>query len=246
MNKHQNFSRMLFVVFLLGLNNLGCSGGGGGSEGGGDSGVKSSESGNSTAGALTRGTDSAIRILHGEIDETPVSLFIGDQLIQTARYAEQTFYQRVALGSQLLRVERANLPGEIVKQIPEQVEKNQEMSLLLYGKTSTGEPQIVLFRDNSERPEQGKVFIRFVNALSNNFKAKIAVDGFSSETLLPSEQSTTITTASGTKEINFYSGSSQLLVTESIAIPDQGEATVVLSGDPTIGMYTIRTYLDLD
>ena len=121
----KNFCELLThtLVLIVTLGIIGCSGGGGG--GGG-------------SGGLKRSTSTGVRIVHAALDASPQSMFIGDQLIQSAGYSELTNYVKVPEGDSTLTFVRANLPGDTTRLVAATFAKNTEYTAFIYGSLGDG------------------------------------------------------------------------------------------------------------
>lgn len=219
-----SFRFFILSALFFGLSLTSCSGGGGGGKDGAT-------------------TSTALRIMHGALDEAPVSISINGQVIQTARFAEATAYVPVDPGPVVILVHRANSAVEVLTQIPTTLEKDTEYSVLLTGQVQRGTFRIQLLTDAVAEPQSGKGTIHFVNAYPSTL-ALVA----DSETVGPvpfAGSSAFVETTSGMRHCRIMNGSTTVSAFD-LNLDDQTEATVFATGsnDPQVFFNTI--FRDID
>ena len=145
----------LFVVLsFVSIFFTACSGGGGGGENSGAS---------DDSASLERSTSTAIRLLHGSIDSTPVDLYVDGELVQTARFAQERFYTRVPPGLRAIELRRTN-STRLVSGFSVELASDTEYTIFLYGEARDADLSVDLLEDISLRPEDGSANFRVFNA----------------------------------------------------------------------------------
>lgn len=227
------------IVCLLVVTSLfGCGGGGGG---GGDVDTKD--------GALRQSINTAIRVLHGSLDATPVDLYFGTEqrsLIQTARFGEQKFYQQIDSGERAFSLERANSPGNIVVSGAQRFSENTEYTVFIYGSAGDNNLEVRILEDITSQAGDGVAFIRLANAVesASSISATVGV------TNVPAAEfgnySAAVEIPAGIQTITVSNAAGASIATLTTEIPNRGEVTVLVAGDLREGFVVAKPFLDLD
>lgn len=223
--------RKIFIAVLcIALTVSGCGGGGGGG-------------GSSSSG---RTTHTALRIVHGSLDEAPITVQLPDHDVQTARFGELTSYVQMDEGPQLLTVHRANAPAEVLKQFSFDFEKNTEYTLFLSGVSRQDTAEIAMITDRVIRPAQGLAAVRFMNSFQSRAELELTVGDRSLGTVDLGAVSDYVELPAGPYHCRIARDNGAEISSFDIVLPDRGEATVVASGAETPFFVTTPVYMDLD
>lgn len=211
---------------------LSCSGGGGSSEGGESNG-------------LSRGTDTAVRIIHAGIDLTPVEIRIGPEQIQGARYAQTKYYSPINSGNVTMTINRLNDPTAVVQTVSANLQDDTEYSLFIYGQASENQLQMKLIADNTVRPDKGFCLVRVVNGYIGEKRLSVKGASFNIQNIPYGGASDFVQTTCPQQAFSILV-TGGVLNLGSMNLPDGAEATIVLIGSKTIGLADSRIYVDLD
>jgi hypothetical protein len=232
--------KVLLVVLIVQFV-VGCGGGGGSS-----SGSSGGSSSSGSAGKLKRGTSTGIRVVQASIDTAPVSVRVAGNVVQTARFVQTSYYAGVPAGPVVLRLEQANRPDALIAEIPTTLAENTEYTVFVSGTSTQGQFNARLVEDLSVRPPVGKAMFRAYHAFSGGPSLIVNANGVDSDFIrlgdassfkeIPSGPTTVIIKNSGGPEISRL----------TIDVPDQGEISVVVAGQASIGAYFTPVYIDLD
>ena len=224
----QKFLLAIVIICLAGS----CSGGGGSSDGGNNDG-------------LSRGTDTAIRIIHAGIDLTPVDLSSGPDLIQSAHYGQTRYYRSVPSGSITISVNRSNDPTAVLRSLSYNLKEDTEYSLFIYGQEKGKQLQMNLVEDNAMRPEKGFCLVRVVNGYIGEARLSVRGTNFALENVKYGSASDYTKTLCPQQSFSI-TFENQVLNTGSIDLPDGAEATILLLGSKDLGLAESRVFVDLD
>lgn len=217
----------------------GCSGGGGGDDAG--------------SGGLSRGTGTAIRVLHASIDSAPVDLFVNEDAnfadvsaIQRALFAKEAYYQRVSDGPAVIKLERANHAGHVVRQISSSLADDTEYTLFMFGSEDSGTFSVSLLPDIMQRPEVGSSFVQSFHSIEGKGELSISYEGGDLGTVAYGQRTQFQQIPSGVHTILVKDGEGDVIKSSSINFPDQGEVTLLVSGSDEFGVTFVTAYNDLD
>lgn len=217
-----------FALLTIAITLTSCSGGGGGDGGG---------------GVVGRTTDTALRIIHGALDASPVTLKIGEETLQSARFAELKNYVRTSDGATAIVVERANDPGVTVSTFGVTLKDKTEYTVFLYGEVSRGSFATRLLEDIVSRPEAGLANFQVLNAFQDGGEIVVTIAGKPLDSVAFGGTSGFIEVPSGPQTVTVSGGASATL---ALDIPDRGEITLLVTGDRALGVLFTPVYTDLD
>lgn len=231
--------KLLLIVLIVQLV-AGC--GGGGSSSGSSGGSSSSGS----VGKLKRGTSTAIRVVQASIDTAPVTVRAGGNVVQTARFVQPSFYANVPAGPVALRLEQANRPDALIAEIPTTLAENTEYTVFVRGTATQGQFSAQLVEDTVVKPPLGRALFRVYHGYSGGPSLIVNANGVDSDFVrfgdvssfkeIPSGPTTVIIRNSGGPEISRL----------TVDVPDQGEISIVVAGQASLGAYFTPVYIDLD
>lgn len=222
--------RVLSAAVVMVLSSAGCSSGGGG-DGGGDG----------------RTDRTAVRVVHGALDQTPIRLKLGEEILQDTSFAQATEYVPVDAGVHTFTVYRANSPAELLYAVPVDLKDNTEYTLFLTGSALRDTDRLTLRTDVVSRPEEGFALVQVYNSYEEGGRLSISVGG---ELLGP------VPFAGTSGYVEVASGIQEFIVSEfnergtlgrkTVVIADRGELTLLVSGSDDLGVVFTTSYLDLD
>ncbi|MCC6221158.1 MAG: hypothetical protein IT291_07970 [Deltaproteobacteria bacterium] len=227
----------VWFVLLSALLFVGACGGGGNSGGGG--------------GSSQRSNETAIRIVHGGIDVTPMALYYGEgdktRYVQTARYAESTRYVPVDAADQvLISLERANSPGVGRYEFRTNLAKGVEYTALVYGEVRGKGVNVGIREDVVQRPEEGTAFL----SLFNSYIGTASINVTAGSSLLGSvkfgEFLPITALASGMSEVSVNDAQGVKIAALSLNMPDRGEVLLHLTGSKDLGVVFAVPLVDYD
>lgn len=207
----------------------GCSGGGGGGSGGGG-----------------RTDDTAVRIVHGAIDQAPVDLSVDGLFTATAKFGDSTQYVPVADGAHSFGLTAVNSPATVVGSLTGNLEKQTEYSLILFGKEEGGSFSVQLVPDQVARPEKGFAAVRVIHSVASQGPLTVTANTTAIPETAFGKVSPFTTVPSGATQFVVRNRDGGTIGTASAVIEDQGEITVLISGDQTLGAYFVTLLSDLD
>ncbi len=214
---------------LIAAITLACGGGGGG-------------------GGSGRTTDTAVRVVHGALRVSPVTLFIDSALedaAQTGRYGEPTQYSPVAEGDRTLILQRANSPDVFLGTLASTLEEGTEYSIFLLDAETEGRLRLSLVTDTVTRPDTGRALFRAMNAYHSEPITAITSEG--ELTAVPyAGVSNFIDVPFGPQTIRIVNSDGVELGSRVVDFPDRGEVTMLASGDEELGVFFVTLYTDLD
>jgi hypothetical protein len=229
----------LALAFIL-FSSIGCGGGGGGGGGGSDN----SNNQTTDVGQLSRGTDTAIRLMHGTIDATPLTLRTGTQAIRSGRFAQETFYSRVSPGELLLSVERANTPSVIAAEQVATIEKGKEYTALITG--SAGALMFKLIEDTTVRPGIGLTSVRLVNSLQGLSGITAELSGVTFPNVSFGGASGFLDIPSGVATLTVKNQGGAVILSKTVELLDQADISILVTGSNSLGAVFAVLYRDLD
>lgn len=198
-----------------------CSGGGGGGE--------------DSAG---RTRETAIRMMHGIFDETPVDLVVDGVTLQRVSFMQPMDYIQIEQGARIIQAVSGR--GEILGTISGNLEDDTEYTLLLSGQIEDGSERLTLITDTVQRPEEGLSNFRLYSAFDS---ARISVGGVS----LSSNEGTASRNIEGTSEVTQYSLIvNGLASVKPIVVPDRGDVSFFVAGSNQFGFSESVLFQDLD
>ena len=215
-----------------------CSCGGGGGGGGEDTGATGDGS------SLTRGTNTALRVVHANVEASAVNVKVGDSVVQKARFAEEKFYKQINSGPVELKLEQLN--GNTLSTIPTELAKNTEYTLLVARGNTSSSTSYQLLTDNMQRPAAGFHYVNVIHALNNSGALSASVGDANFTSLSPRSASNFLLVPSGEAVFVAHSADGGTVAQKTLVLEDGGETTLVISGDAEIGYVALREYKDLD
>lgn len=221
---------------LLSLLVVGCSGGGGG-----DSGGKSN--------ALSRGTGTAIRIIHASIDSVPLQLRVGadTKILQSAKYSTEVFYAKVPSGDNLVVIEGVNAPQSVVFNSTVTLKPKTEYSVFVYGSSEGGAPTASLIEDTVLRPEAGRSLFRVMHGYQGHGAISVEVVGaVSLDPVNFGAASAFVEIPSGPQTVVVRNSKGGELARLTIDALDRGDLSLVVTGATRLGVMFTPVYRDLD
>ncbi len=213
----------VLIALLLGA----CGGGGGGGDGG-------------------RSTGTSFRIIHASVDSSPYSVSAGDKFLQKAAYADVTEYVPLDQGPVLLTVSRLNFPGDVLTQIASNTKESTEYSLFVFGEKRRGSFRTTMLEEPVVRPAKGQARVQLLNALPDHPRAVLTATGLKIGPVNYSTSSGYTEVASGPLAVSVGTEDGRVISSQTLLLPDQGEATVVVSGSADLNVRFVRVYYDLD
>jgi len=225
----------LLLLFLI-VGVTGCGGGGGDGE---------------TSNGRT--TSTALRIIHGSIDSSPVSLRQGTNVMQTARYAQAKDYVEVQDPNAPFVLETANTPGDIIMQLPTPLKQDTEYSIFVYGNVGDRSFSTILTEDVALRPDSGRALLQVRNAYHGSSVITATATGGENGLMNTSlgeinfgHGGRFIDVASGLQTVVIRNKSGRQIASVAVNIPDQGEAVLLVTGSSELGVVFTPVYTDLD
>ncbi|MCC6932027.1 MAG: DUF4397 domain-containing protein [Deltaproteobacteria bacterium] len=231
MNNIKSVKTLLLIAVITVA--VSCSGGGGGDDG--------------STTELKRETDTAVRLIHAAVDAAPLEIYGGLIQVTKGRYAQETFFGRVEDENVTeLVVARANTAAtDIVRRIPVNLAEDTEYTLFVYGKVGDDAFRYNFIIDNIERPDNGACIVRLFNGLPDSGDLTLGSKDFAQPGVRYGVVSSFRHSACG-PQIFTITSPTGTLARVSIDLPEESEATIVLSGDKDLGYVKAVTYLDLD
>lgn len=217
-----------FLVFTL-LSS--CSGGGDGGSG--------------------RTRDTAIRVIHGSIDLTPVTVQAKGEngqvsSLMTVRYGQANPYVRVLPGVQTVVLSRANMPEVLVSSLNIDFKKNTEYSILLFGEAQSGNLISSVIEDTVERPEKGLARVRLVNAINDQPSVMLTGLGLDVPPVSFGNAGPFIDVPVGIYEARVQARKGQTLAQTTLNLLDRAEVTVLAGGSSQLNFFFATVFDDLD
>lgn len=234
-------NKAFFSLLFSGIILSSCGGGGGG--GGGSS---NSDTDNALSANLSRTTRTALRVVHGAIDTTPVVVSVGGKEIQSAKYGQSKLYQSVIAGDALLLVSRQNDPAHTFTQFAASFAKDTEYTVFVVSKPSGTGLDIKLITDIVSRPESGRGLLRIMNAYQESSSVQVSTTAASVPAVSFAGVSDFIDVASGPITVNFSSSSGGGIGGGVFEVPDRGELALLVTGSKKLGVGFVQQYRDLD
>lgn len=223
MNKVLN----IVTIFLLVISASACSGGGDGESEG-----------------RTRKT--ALRVIHGSIDGTPVIARIEDIFLQQTRFGQLQDYVPVEEGDALVTIERANAPGVILRSIQVPFESETEYTVFVSGEARDDQGRAVLITEPVEQPDEGFARIQFLNGLSQAGSLSLRGADFTSPLAREGQSSGYVETASGPQDLAIVDDGGRVIERLTLDLVDRGDITVLITGSVELDYQIIRVFQDLD
>ena len=209
------------VCLLLPVLAAGCGGGGGG---GGSS------------------SSTALRIIHGSVDGSPVSASIGETLVQKAHYGEETNYVGVTPGDTLITLERQNAPGQVVATFAQLLQTATHYTILVYGEARHGTLRTTLLEEPVLKPAAGSSRLQLINALSGKPAATLRGDSYNIGPVALGTSSGFIDIPSGVQTVTVGTQDGRVVGRVDIEAPDRGDVTVVASGSADLNVSFVKIY----
>lgn len=228
--------KLFLAVLLSSFIFSACGGGGGGSGSGG---------GDGSVGSLSRNSRTAVRIMHGAVDTTPVTVNVGGRDVQSARYSQTTFYQGVSEGAATVSVFRQNDPSTVFATLDSNFERETEYTLFVVSKPGGSGLDIKYLTDQVIRPASGRGFLRIVNAFQTTTVSASTTAGAVPAVAFGSA-SGFVEVPSGPITVDFLNSSGGRVAGGAYEVPDQGELTLMISGSEGLGVVFVQEYKDLD
>lgn len=227
-----NYLQVFSFLFLLSLSLASCSSGGG--DGGG-------------GGSQDRTTETALRLIHGSIDGSPLTLKILGLDVQTARFAQETIFTPIERGENInIVVDRARSLGVNLARITSDITNGNEYTIFVYGSVGDGTETARLIVEEVRTPENGKTFLRLLNALEGS--GGIVIED--ATTILEAEHLGSVTdfleVESGLRSFNIRTDLGQKLATLEIELENRSEVSVLVTGSLDLGVVYVRTFFDFD
>ncbi|MCC6953187.1 MAG: DUF4397 domain-containing protein [Deltaproteobacteria bacterium] len=215
------------AICSVGLSFAGCSGGGG------------------EGGSKGRTTSTAVRILHGALDEAPLSVSVGGTLRQTAAFGDVTEFQEVEEGTLQVTVHRANSPSDISYNSPNNFVKAVEYTVFASGQARDGQFRVQIVPEAVQKPEDGRAFIRVFNGFSSDAPVRVVCDDVQSGPVGRGSVSDFIDVPSGPRVCRVLRGSGELQ-SISLDLEDGSETALLVAGAEELGFSVVRAIVDLD
>jgi|GEM_PF-3041256 len=217
---------LVLIVLLAAISS--CSGGGGDDGGGG-----------------TRET--AVRVLHGSIDASPVTLVQGGINLQTSRFAEPRDYIPVEpVGLTSFAVERANSPGNLIASLGPVLEKKTEYSVLVTGSSADSTLSAAWLVDQTDRPDPGLALVRVVNSVSGVSRVSASFGASPMLSAASGSGSDYAEVPSGLTSVRVFDANRNLILSRNINIADRSELTLLVTGDRELNVYFATEFVDYD
>lgn len=216
----------IYAIVLLAI--AACSGGGGG------------------GGGKGRTTKTGIRIIHAALDEAPMSFAFGEKIVQTAAFADATFFDSISTGPQAFSVFRANDPNAVLFQGSQDFEKSTEYTLFVSGEVRKNQFSQQLVAEPVARPEAGNAVIRLYNAYSASQGVGLQCGADGIAPIGRSTVSAALTVTAGPRICQVKLAGGGQLAEITLELADQSETALVVSGASDIGFLSIKPYIDLD
>ncbi len=216
---------VLGAVVVCGL--TACGGGGGG--GGG------------------RTTETAVRLIHGGIDTTPLEVFVAGLSIQKGAFADVTDFVSVPAGPIAIDLQRANTPGATFRQLPTSLAEETEYSIFVAGSALRENLSVQLLEEPVAQPAAGRGRVQLLNALEGSAALTLEGTGASAAPQAAFGRSSGFfDVPAGPLTFAAQNGRAGTVANFSVTVPDQGELTLVVEGSLPLGAVLTRTFSDLD
>jgi len=220
-------SLVLTLLFLV-LPLISCSGGGGGGQEG-----------------ATR--DTAVRIIHGSLDATPVSVIIDEEIVQTSRFSQSTSYVTVERGEQKsIIVERATQPGNRVAVFRATLDEESEYTIFLSGGVTDDTFSISLLTDIVDEPEEGRAFVQVLHSFIGSPSIQVLAGDVDLGLIRLGATTGFFDIPSGLTTFSLETVDGSTIAAPTFEVPDKGELTILLSGSKDLGAIFTPLFLDLD
>ncbi|MCB0324465.1 MAG: DUF4397 domain-containing protein [Bdellovibrionales bacterium] len=219
---------ILGIAMCLTLLPAGCGGGG---SGGGDS---------------RRTEKTAIRVIHGSVDGTPVQVAVPLGVVQKARFAEVTTYVPVEKGEQVVTVDRANSSGVRVAQFSTLLEDKTEYTVFVSGEARTGDLSAQLFSDPVERPESGFARLRLYHALEGEGALTLRASELSAPGIRRGQRSDSLDVPAGPQTIDVVDSRGTVISSLAVELEERSEVAVLLAGNAGLEVVFTKLYTDFD
>jgi hypothetical protein len=218
----------IFVASIFTSSFIACGGGGGG------------------GGAEGATRETAVRIVHASIDQTPVTLRIAGQAVQTASYTQATTYVQVEEGAVTFVLERANEPAIVNYSVDATLADDTEYTLFITGRVLAGSDSAVLLTDVVGTPAEGFTNIRILNAYDGGGNLRATVAGETLSGIAPGTGSSFVAVPSGLQTFVVSDQNDNVIANISTTLTSRGEATLLVAGARSLGTVFTRIYNDLD
>lgn len=129
-------------------------------------------------GGGSKASSHGIRLIHGSIDDAPLSMsssLAPVQTLQTARFAEATLYSPLAKGEQYITIEGGQVSG--TASAPFTSTGSERLSALFYRNVSTEAPTVVIITDNSPELAKTQSAIRVLHAAAGAAALDVNIGG---------------------------------------------------------------------
>lgn len=152
--------RFVFAV-IVAIFSSSCGGGGGG---GGD-------------GASTGNDSTGVRVLHGALDLSPLTVLGTREPIQSA-FRGDAFFRSVAEGAASIVLHRLNRPGQIIFQ-PSVNASESRQTILVFGQSGDDSLSVRVINESIPEIEDGMAAVRIVNSVHDTETVFLTVNGIS-------------------------------------------------------------------
>lgn len=215
MNCIRSLAKVLVPVVVLGW--LGCSGGGG------------SSSGN-------------VLVVHGELDESPVAVAVGDTVLPSVRYAESLPYAPVPAGQATVKVTRDNSPSDILATIAANIEKGASYTIVVTGQTSSQTNRVFLVTDEEPDLSSGEGGVRFINSYHSSQRLRLTVGGASSDYVAEGSVANAVHASSGNLKFTIETENGNELTSGTVHVVSGQLVTVAAMGSRSLGLAFAPVY----
>ena len=219
------------AVILVFCSSIAACGGGGGGGGG-------------------RTRETAIRIIHGAVESPPLAVRgvnkdgVSD-VLQTAKFTEQTIYVPIKEGAQEIRVEHANAPEIVVNVFSQAFNKETEYSVFAYPGPD-GDTNLKLIEEPVAQPEKGFARLRFLNAAKGQTRVSVTSSGLALPVVSYGGVSEFVDIPTGPRRIEFHGSERELIGYMDVNPGDRAEIYLLVSGTDEFSTFFITEYDDLD
>ncbi len=191
------------------------------------------------------GRSTALRVLHGGIQVSPVDVLIDGIFLQSAHFADVTAFAAVSPGPRAVDVNRANSPDVNFNSLSFQFADNVQYSLLVSYNQQTRNPQVTLLEQPIVEPAQGAGRVQLINALEGSSPLSLTIGGASTPAASYATASGFIDTGVGPQTGSIRNSSGREVAQVSLDVGDRGELSVLVTGQTSLGQQFVRVFDDL-
>lgn len=204
----------------------------------------SSGGGGDSDSSATR--DTAIRVLHGAVDATPISLRHGPTVAQTAYFSIVSPYHKLLEGQNTVVLEKANVSEGAVTDLSQIYKPKTEYTALVYGSAKDDTLKVNLIEDSIQEPASGNARVRLYNALDGNNSVSVTVDKTKVGPAKIGGASEYIEVPFGTYPAVVYGDGNTRLYGFNLTLNEKEEVSLLVTGALDLDLVIVTPYTDRD